>query len=158
MNYAIPTAFLSILLLAACSSGSNSGDQATPLAAQAESENLILGLWDIVPVFDEDVESDGEIDLYAEYFEITDDSFIFYITDGMSNCYEADRLPLTHISDNAYMINLEGSELAEFSDENQAVVNYEVTDSTLFVSDESTTAEFARVINISSQDFNSCTF
>jgi len=109
------------------------------------------GLWQFVSTND-DAESDGnEVDLYAQYIEISKDNVTFYITDGIANCYEADSnsLAAENIDTSLYL---------------------DPTESTLFIGNPDTAGwdaetntfnavvKFKKVENINSQDFNLCTF
>lgn len=144
---------LSLILTVAVTTACSGSESSTPNAGQAQTENPVLGLWQLNHEVDEDlvVDENDPVDIYAEYLEITEDSYILYVTDGVSNCYDADSFPLEHVSGEAYTLDVEPFGVAE--------IYLEASESTLTIGGpDAEDVELGRVVNINSQDFNSCTF
>lgn len=143
-----PALILTFGLISACGGGKSS----EPNVGHAQADNPVVGLWRIPQAVDEDlvIDEDDPVDFFAEYLEITEGSYILYVTDGISNCYEANIFPLQHITGEVYSL--------DFIPHGETEIHLEANESTLTINgNESYKVEFDRVVNISSQDFNSCT-
>lgn len=157
---------LSLTLMSLVTFGCSKNSSSTPSVAKANEAISVTGLWRVDQEMDEDLVSDENdpVDIYTEYLEITNENVIYYLTDGISNCYEANAFPLTHTSGNSYQIDYSEDEFfGAFAEDGVQTIIMEANESILttrIVSADYTDAEpetYPRVNNISAQDFNICT-
>lgn len=109
MKLTISTAVISLLVLSACSSGSNGNIEPSPATGQATMEmDSILGLWNFPP----EVSGDGSInESYSDYLEITDVSVSAYIQSKMANCYNLFEFPLSKVAGTTYSVSVRATQV-----------------------------------------------
>ena len=97
-----PKVILLAMSIATASGCSNENDSIPPLA-QANTEASILGLWSLVPLDNELVDSG------SAFFEITGDQINYFLYNGdnevaSANCYTRDSQALNRLSGDNYLI------------------------------------------------------